>query len=168
MKFWRSGVWLLSCIVIASCAPPVTVNNQVTQVNQANQATPGVVRATAPTPARPANNLAVVALKRAAPSGVKQQVDTLASLNPDCSPLGIPIVTVKTPPSHGELVSESGEYFTNFPKENQRYECNLKKSRGTRVYYLSGSGYRGSDAVVVDVVYPDGITRTVQYNIVVE
>jgi hypothetical protein len=82
--------------------------------------------------------------------------------------MGVPVIRVQAAPTHGTLVSEAGDYFTTYPKENQRYACNVKKSTGALVYYTSAPGYTGVDSALINVVFPDGGTRTIRYSIAVE
>ena len=140
-------------LVAAACAQPqsqpqpVVINNQVNTIN-AGAARPAIA-ATAG-----AQTAQAQIQKRAAPSGAKQRIDSFAALNADCSSMGQPIVQIKAPPSHGTLIPEQGEYFTNFPKENQRYDCNMKKSAGILLYDTSAPGFSGPDSAVVDIVFP--------------
>jgi hypothetical protein len=91
-----------------------------------------VVEQPAPTPASQGRRPLVMTTV----SGERQRIDFYAVLNPDCTTRGYVTVRVITPPVHGELTTERGVDYTNYPKENQRYQCNLAKSAGTSIINL--------------------------------
>jgi TonB family protein len=104
---------------------------------------------------------------RTVASGERQRIGFFYTLNPDCTPAGYMTVRVITSPAHGELTAEQGVNYTNYPKENQRYQCNLKKSPVTDVYYKSNSGYLGTDSTLIEAASPTGTTITRIYTITV-
>ena len=101
----------------------------------------------APTPASAPATVTVV-------SGERQRIDFISVLNPDCSSAGYVTVRVIAPPAHGELTIEKGIDYPTYPKDNQRYQCNLKKVPLVNVYYRSISGYLGVDTVTIEWISP--------------
>ena len=87
-------------------------------------------------------------------SGERQRIDFISVLNPDCSSAGYVTVRVIAPPAHGELTTEKGIDYPTYPKDNQRYQCNLKKVPLVNVYYRSIPGYVGVDTVTIEWVSP--------------
>jgi hypothetical protein len=101
-------------------------------------------------------------------TGTKQKIGFMYSINPDCSSIGYATIRVVTPPLHGATTFEQGSDFTTFAKDNQRYECNLKKSPGVLIYYQSEPGFVGKDTVVLNVLLASGNLQIYTYNITVE
>ena len=64
------------------------------------------------------------------------------------------IVRIITPPAHGELTTEKGIDYPTYPKDNQRYQCNLKKVPLVNIYYRSIPGYVGVDTVTIEWISP--------------
>jgi len=87
-------------------------------------------------------------------SGERQRIDFISVLNPDCSSAGYVTVRVITPPAHGELTIEKGIDYPSYPKDNQRYQCNLKKVPLVNAYYRSIPGYLGVDTVTIEWISP--------------
>src|SRR6266436_6415240 len=63
-----------------------------------------------------------VARARAALSGTEQRLDFFYAVHPDCTSEGYPTIRTVTPPVHGKLRVEQATDYSNFPKDNQRYE----------------------------------------------
>ena len=87
-------------------------------------------------------------------SGERQRIDYFYFLNPDCTSAGYATIRIITPAAHGELTTEGGVDYPNFQKENQRYQCNLRKSPVINVSYRSNPGYLGPDSASIKVSYP--------------
>ena len=87
-------------------------------------------------------------------SGERQRIDFISVLNPDCSSAGYVTVRVIAPPAHGELTTEKGIDYPTYPKDNQRYQCNLKRVPLVNVYYRSIPGYVGVDTVTIEWISP--------------
>jgi hypothetical protein len=101
-------------------------------------------------------------------SGERQKIDDWVVLNPDCTFAGYVTVRVITPPVHGELTTERGIGYPNYPKANQRYPCNLKQSPMVNVYYKSNPGYVGADVATIETGSPIiALVRTKTYTITV-
>jgi hypothetical protein len=93
---------------------------------------------------------------RAVPAGRKLSIDFISAINPDCSSMGLASVRVIGQPEHGKTAVENGTGFTNFPAQNQRYECNKQKSEGVVVAYEPNPGFTGPDSMTLDIIYPNG------------
>jgi hypothetical protein len=100
--------------------------------------------------------------------GAMQRVGTFVSLNPDCTSDGDPRILVLTPPAHGMLRIEQGTAYSNYPKDDQKYECNKRLSPATLVYYQSNPGYAGSDLAIIATTYPRGWSTKTTYNLIVK
>jgi hypothetical protein len=120
--------------------------------------------ATAPQPRSPQT----LELSRSAAAGQKIRVEFLVAIEPDCSSMGNTTVRVLEQPSHGTLTVENGQAFTNFAKDNQRYDCNTRRSDGTLVFYEPKPDYAGADSISLYVIYPGGLAQTRHYSIEVK
>jgi hypothetical protein len=99
----------------------------------------------------------------------RQRIDFISVLNPDCTTAGYVTVRIITLPSHGELTTERGADYPVYPKDNQRYQCNLKKIPLINVYYKSNPGYVGTDTATIDLESPTiAIARTRTFMITVK
>ena len=107
-------------------------------------------------------------LFRSAAAGQKIRVEFLVAIEPDCSSMGNTTVRVLEQSAHGTLTVENGQGFTNFAKDNQRYECNTRRSDGTLVFYEPKSDYAGADSISLYVIYPGGLAQTRHYSIEVK
>jgi transglutaminase-like putative cysteine protease len=105
---------------------------------------------------------------RTAAADKKLRLEFLYSIQPDCSSVGPTTVRIFEQPQHGTLAIEDGQGFTNFPKDNQRYECNTRRSDGTLVFYQPGPGYTGADSLTLDIIFPSGSTAKWHYSIEVK
>jgi hypothetical protein len=115
--------------------------------------------AAAPNPAQPPDLTKVVAI------GQRLRVEFLYALEPDCSSMGVTSVRILEPPQHGKLTVENGQGFTGFAKENQRYDCNMRKSDGTLVFYDPEPGFAGNDTITLDIIFPTGQSSRQHYAI---
>lgn len=86
-------------------------------------------------------------------------------INEDLRGHGPTIVHILEQPQHGTVRVENGQAFTNFPKENQRYDCNMRKSEGTLVFYEPESEFAGKDSILLDVIFPAGQSSKRHYSI---
>jgi|SRR5579862_1386847 len=101
--------------------------------------------------------------RRGALSGHDQPVDYFYSLYPDCSSMGYPTIAIITPPQNGSITTTDGEANPVYAKDNQRSGCNMKRAPVTFVHYASKPGYRGGDSATVEVLFPHGSFRTIEY-----
>ena len=125
-----------------------------------------------PPPAQNVPNAAAlpqpVELSRVVATGQKLRLEFLYAIQPDCSSTGQTTVRILEEPQHGALTVENGQGFTNFPKENQRYECNMRKSDGTLIFYEPQSDYTGKDSITLDIIFPLGQSSKRHYSIEVK
>jgi hypothetical protein len=105
---------------------------------------------------------------RVVASDQKLRLDFLYSVNPDCTSMGFATVRIIEQPKHGRITVENGTGFTNFPQNNQRYECNKKRSDGVIVVYEPDSGFTGTDSVNIDAIFPSGTSGKRHYSIEVK
>lgn len=99
------------------------------------------------------------------PSGINQQIDFFADVNPDCSSGGIPIVRLIDGPGRGVVTTDKGRDFKPFPQGNVRHVCNRKRVAGTKLFYKSEAGFVGMDRVRVLVLSGTGAGREATYRI---
>jgi hypothetical protein len=110
----------------------------------------------------------VVELTRVVASDQNVRLDFLYSLNPDCSSMGFTTVRILKQPQHGTIAVGNGTGFTNFPKDNQRYECNKLRSNGAVIAYDPESGYVGVDSISIEAIYASGSSQKRSYAIEVK
>jgi hypothetical protein len=79
--------------------------------------------------------------------------------------MGTTSVRILVQPQHGRLMVQKGRGFTSFEKDNQRYDCNRRKSDGTFVFYQPERGYAGKDLITLDIIFPTGQASQRRYAI---
>src|SRR5262252_2233470 len=115
--------------------PPAAPNPVVAQNPSPAQSPPPAQNPSAtPNPSQP------VELTRVVAAGQNLRLEFLYWIQPDCSSAGITNVRIVEAPQHGTLMVEQGQGFSSFPRDNQRYDCNTRKSDGTLVFYQPESG----------------------------
>ena len=102
---------------------------------------------------------------RTVPTGSTQQIDFFASLHPDCSPTGTPVVRLVEGPSKGMVTTERGRDFMAFPRGNPRSRCNARRVAGTRLFYRSADNFFGVDHVRLLILSGSGQGREATYSI---
>jgi CHAT domain-containing protein len=148
----------------ASASPATKPPQQQNALVPPNPTNPQVAPGTASAPRNPQ----IVERARVVTAEQKGRLEFLSSLNLDCSSAGRTTIRVLDPPQHGKLAIEYGQGITNFPKDNQRYVCNSRKSDGIFVFYESNSEYQGQDSATVYVIFPTGNVSTRHYSIEVK
>jgi hypothetical protein len=119
-------------------------------------------------PTDPAGVAANIALRpKEVQGGGTQALDLFGALNPDCSVEGYPSLHILQPPSNGRLTIERGEAHTSFPGDDIRAKCNTLSTPTVVLSYTPKPGYTGSDAATVEVLFPMGSVRTLEYRITV-
>ena len=71
-------------------------------------------------------------LVRTVPSGKNQRIDFFASVNPDCSTIGLPTVRLVDGPSDGVITTDKAKDFMSFPRSNVRFKCNGRRVAGLK------------------------------------
>ena len=104
-------------------------------------------------------------LTRVAAAEQRVRIGFLTNIEPDCSSTPFASVRMVEEPKHGEATLKEDTGFTNFPKENPRFECNAQRSDGTAILYRSEAGYTGKDSLTVHFVYADGRESSLRYMI---
>jgi hypothetical protein len=102
---------------------------------------------------------------RSVPSGVNRQIDFLASINPDCSSIGLATVRLIEGPAHGVLTTDKGRDYKPFAAPNPRHACNGRRVAGLKVFYQSESGFFGTDRIHILIVAASGTEREETYEI---
>ena len=92
-------------------------------------------------------------------SGERVRLGFSYGVNPNCSSQGEIKSRLLEHPKNGvvEMVTEKG--FPSYPQNNQKYECNEKKSDVRAYYYKSREDFKGKDRFVVEVFFPNGNYR---------
>ena len=90
------------------------------------------------------------------------------AINEDCSSLGETVVRVTAAPAHGTATVKRGTANPHFPTTNPRSACNVRKVPATLVFYKPERGYAGPDSLTIDILYPDGKSRTDTVSITVK
>jgi hypothetical protein len=100
-------------------------------------------------------------------TGVRFQLPFFTSRHADGTSMGYPIVRVLAAPSHGSLTTEEATDYPAYARDNQRYDCNIRKAPGTRLFYQSEPNFAGADTGVVEVIFPSADARTVTFGLTV-
>jgi hypothetical protein len=107
-------------------------------------------------------------VSRTVPSGKNQRIDFLASVNPDCSSIGIPTVRLLEGPDNGVVTTDKAKDFLPFPKGNIRSRCNGRRVAGLKLFYQSTTEFFGTDRVRLLVISASGGEREATYVIQVK
>jgi hypothetical protein len=102
---------------------------------------------------------------RAAAAEQRVRIGFLTNLDPDCTTSPFASVRIVEEPKHGEATLKEDTGFTNYAKDNVRFECNQQRSDGTAVLYRGEAGYTGKDSLMLELVYPDGRESRLRYSI---
>ena len=105
---------------------------------------------------------------RTVPSGKNQRIDFFASVNPDCSSIGIPTVRLVEGPSNGVITTDKATDFMAFPRSNVRFKCNAKRLSGLKLFCQSTTEFFGIDRVRLIVISASGGEREATYVIQVK
>ena len=98
-------------------------------------------------------------------AGIPLRLGHFADLNPDCSPIGEPVVRVAKRADHGVVAARAGEGYTNFVQANLRNHCNYRSTTGVNATYTAGRGYTGPDTVTLEIIFPTGEERRIAYDL---
>jgi hypothetical protein len=108
-------------------------------------------------------------LQKEAFSATPQNLGYFSEINPDCTPVGRPIILITNPPAHGSVTLDNdAQSYPTFPSSNQRYECNKKKNLSVGVTYTSESGFVGTDRFSLKRISFSGDAATTDYVVTVE
>jgi hypothetical protein len=90
-----------------------------------------------------------------------------ASVNPDCSPLGMPVVRLSAAPTHGVVRTVKTSAFSRFTKAPFD-QCNSRRVPGVSVEYRPERGFAGTDSFSVDIIYASGRERVESFAVTVK
>jgi TonB family protein len=117
---------------------------------------------------KPTISLEGFELTRVVAANQKLNLDFLYSLEADCSSIGFATIRIVQQPEHGKVSSKNGTGFSNFAKENLRYDCNKRRTEGVILSYEPTARYTGPDSLTVGVIYPHGTFQRRHYSIEVK
>ena len=107
-------------------------------------------------------------IARTVPSGKNQRIDFLASVNPDCSAIGLPTIRLLEGPDNGVVTTDKAKDFLPFPRTNIRSKCNGRRVAGLKLFYQSTTEFFGLDRVRLLVISASGGEREATYVIQVK
>ena len=90
-----------------------------------------------------------------------------ASVNADCSLLGMPVVRPSAAPTHGvvrTVKTSAFSHFTGAPFD----QCNSRRVPGVSVEYRPERGFAGTDSFSVDIIYASGRERVESFAVTVK
>jgi len=90
------------------------------------------------------------------------------SLNPDCSLMAYPSITLIESPSNGKVSYDKGKAFPNFAPQNPLSACNTQRVPGLLIEYRPARDFIGADSFSLDVISPDGSEKIFKYNITIK
>jgi hypothetical protein len=91
------------------------------------------------------------------------------ALNVDCSPIGYATLRVTNAPQHGSVTTtRKGKEFPFFPSNSPYYDCNRRRVDSVLADYRPEAGFTGTDYLTIDAIFPNGIERIYDYQIVVK
>jgi hypothetical protein len=98
-------------------------------------------------------------------AGVPMFIGHFANVDPDCSSSGRTFVRVSRGPTHGVVTTQERIGFSSFP---HLPTCNSHKVKGVTVWYRPEKGFKGYDAVELDIIFPSGNEHVDYYNITIK
>jgi hypothetical protein len=146
----RSMICFVAGLAVAGCAANTTPPGQ--------PSVPAQATGTASTAS---------AVTRTVVTDARYQLSFYTALHADCTSMGYPIVRIVTAPAHGSLTTEEATDYPFYAKDNQRYDCNLRRVPGTRLFYQSEPNFSGADTGTVEVIYPSAEARTITFALTV-
>ncbi|MGZ5897889.1 MAG: hypothetical protein ACXWJ6_16760 [Xanthobacteraceae bacterium] len=105
--------------------------------------------------------------QRTVVNGQTVQLSFIYSINPDCTPRGIPTIHVTQQPQHGRVHVARISNLPNFREPNVRTVCNRRRVSGSAISYTAQRGYVGPDSISAEAIYPSGLYRRGTFNIYV-
>ena len=105
---------------------------------------------------------------RTVPSGKNQRIDFFASVNPDCSSIGLPTVRLVEGPTNRVITTDKARDYLAFSRANVRSRCNARRVSGLKLLYQSTTEFFGVDRVRLLVISASGGEREATYVIQVK
>jgi hypothetical protein len=90
------------------------------------------------------------------------------SVENDCLSDGYATLRVTKAPKHGTVTMSQGTAFPSYPPNNPRSTCNKRRVDSMLVNYSPESGFVGTDAFSLDIIYASGGERMDDYQITVK
>lgn len=110
------------------------------------------------TTTQPNGDLSAPTLQTTSP-GTSHPVWYLYSLHPNCSTAGKPVVEIIKAASHGSVIVQNVDHFTEYSLTNDRFRCNTTRSPSVAVVYAPENGFVGTDNFVVLAAFPSGLSE---------
>jgi hypothetical protein len=101
-------------------------------------------------------------------AGQSSIVGDWLSLNPDCSLVGYPTVSLVTPPGHGTVSIMRGSFFPHYPARNARVACNTQPHPGVEAVYRPAPGAAGPDNFTIAIIFPYGRSVTTDFHVTIQ
>ena len=86
---------------------------------------------------------------------------TFFAVNPDCTPRGLPDLTIVKPPAHGAAIVSPVDAHPAYPP-GPYAACNTLAVPAIGMRYTPGPGYSGADSLTLDQVDADGRRQTIR------
>ena len=102
-------------------------------------------------------------VSKAVSRGVATKLGSFFAIDKDCSPRGVPKVTVSSGPIHGEVAVTANEAHPAFPPGSPLSACNASAFPTMIVTYTPQAGFIGGDALTVDDVGADGKHKLIRF-----
>lgn len=112
----------------------------------------------------PVGTHSLLSTGRVALVGKPLKLDRFYSINPDCTSIGAATVRVLEAPQHGSISQRDEADFPFFVPANPRSVCNTKRVPTRQLWYTARTAGM-SDRIVVEVIFANGATRNVTFNL---
>jgi hypothetical protein len=101
-------------------------------------------------------------------SEARSEVGRFYLLNADCSSAGDIVARVTKDPAKGQVDVNDVAGFTNYSKDDQRYQCNARTSSVVSIFYTSAAGFKGTDNFEAEIFYPNRNSQKIRFRITVK
>jgi hypothetical protein len=106
-------------------------------------------------------------LTRAVVAGRPFQLAFSGVLNPDCSPTGRTTIRVAQAPAHGIVRIRQIVDVVKYPPGHRLSGCNGRRVNSAAAYLTATPGYVGADSVALEIIYPSGGLRRMNFSLTV-
>ena len=86
-----------------------------------------------------------------------------SELDPDCRAVGVPTIDLVAAPESGQVETDVGQEFPNFPSTNVRFPCDKRRARSAVAYYRADPDFTGTVSLTLEVVFSSGSVSTYAY-----
>ena len=115
-----------------------------------------------------ASTAQAVTLTRVVVAGGRLELGGFSTINPDCTAHGYPDIRVTNAPQHGAVASRKGQVIEFFSPNHPLHDCSRRRVSGVYVDYRPERGFTGTDYFTVDIIFPNGMERAVDYEVIVK